>query len=124
LKAWNITDFDSIIPAAIKPSKDLGNLAIYNIRTISLRTTLTTAQDLFLNECKDETGAPIKLSRSHTAKIAKDLLEQDVAAKTARTGARNMSEKRASAETKATEPVMKMVGTPKVHSLSIFDRLY
>ena len=127
MKTWNITDFDSIIPAVIKPAKDLGNNAIYNIRTISRRTTLAAAQGLFLSECKNETGAPIRLSFGHTAKIAKDLLAQEAATKAVQGGSNSSSAERENTETKlklrrrATEPVKKTVGTPKARYLPIID---
>jgi hypothetical protein len=68
-KAWNVKEVKDAFPESIKPVQ-LGVTALHNIKAIARKIpNLTTAQALFLNECKDKDGAPVAVSFSHTKRI-------------------------------------------------------
>jgi hypothetical protein len=64
-----VKEVKDAFPESIKPVQ-LGVTALSNIKGIARRIpNLTTAQALFLNECKDKDGAPVAVSFSHTKRI-------------------------------------------------------
>jgi hypothetical protein len=114
----------------IRPS-NLGTSAIANIRAISRKVDLVTAQGLFLRECKDANSAPVTLSFKHTAEIVKALASTEVARNPAQNGsggASNMVEKnpKSKRRSKAIETLDETMGlgTPKVSFPYSIDSLY
>lgn len=130
MKTWNLTSFEEMFPAAIKPTKELGSSLITHLRTISKRATLVAAQAMFLQECKDASGAPVPLSFGHASKIAKELLAAEAASKPAKGGSKDIVEETPTTATmsksrsRTTEPVKKSVGTPNVSYAPITDIIY
>jgi hypothetical protein len=80
LETFGVGSVDEVFPQVIKPTAYLGNSALLNIRAISNRVdSLSTAQALFLGECKDSSGDPVPVSFMHTSNVLKTLKENEAA---------------------------------------------
>jgi len=115
LKNWTVATYQDAFPESIRPTS-LGTSAITILKGISSKKTLTDAQALFIRECKDSQGAPIKAGFVIIQKIWKNLQETETANASAQKSNQGSSGRKTKPKRRSTGTPTKNVGTPKVSS--------